>query len=78
MAVERRVRRLGVGARLLAGSERIATERGTRLVLLNAQRSVEAFYASQSYVPEGETFIEADIEHVRMTKALGSTDAGAR
>lgn len=72
MAVEKRARRLGVGARLLAGSERIAAERGANLMLLNAQRRAEAFYASQGYEPEGETFMEANIEHVRMTKGLGS------
>ena len=37
-------------------------------MVLNAQRRAEAFYASQGYEPEGETFMEADIEHVRMTK----------
>ena len=71
MAVEARARRLGVGSRLLAGSERIAVERGARLLVLNAQRIAEGFYASQGYVPEGETFMEANIEHVRMTKRLG-------
>jgi predicted GNAT family N-acyltransferase len=70
MAVEKRARRLGVGARLLKGSERIAAERGSDLMLLNAQRRAEAFYASQGYEPEGETFMEANIEHVRMTKSL--------
>jgi predicted GNAT family N-acyltransferase len=30
----------------------------------------EAFYAAHGYVPEGETFVEAEIEHVRMRKSL--------
>jgi predicted GNAT family N-acyltransferase len=36
------------------------------------QRQVraQAFYASCGYVPEGETFMDAGIEHIRMTKAL--------
>ena len=71
MAVDRRVRRNGVGGRLLAGAEREARERGATEMLLNAQRRAESFYAAQGYVPEGDTFLEAEIEHVRMRKELG-------
>jgi predicted GNAT family N-acyltransferase len=70
MVVDRRVRRLGVGARLLAGAQREARERGAGEMVLHAQRRAEAFYASQGYVAEGDTFLEAEIEHVRMRKAL--------
>jgi predicted GNAT family N-acyltransferase len=70
MAVDQRVRRLGVGARLLEGAERQARERGGREMVLHAQRRAEAFYAGQGYVAEGETFLEAEIEHVRMRKRL--------
>ena len=70
MVVDRRARRGGVGARLLAGAEREARERGAREMVLNAQRRAEAFYAANGYSPEGGTFVEANIEHVRMRKAL--------
>jgi predicted GNAT family N-acyltransferase len=70
MAVERRVRGLGVGARLLAGAEREAHERGASEMVLNAQLRAEPFYAGRGYTPEGDTFREAGIEHVRMRKAL--------
>jgi predicted GNAT family N-acyltransferase len=70
MAVDRRLRRLGVGARLLDGAEREARERGGRQMVLHAQRRAEAFYGSRGYVAEGDTFLEAEIEHVRMRKAL--------
>lgn len=70
MVVDRRVRRCGVGGRLLAGAEREARERGARKMVLNAQRRAEGFYASNGYLAEGDTFIEAEIEHVRMRKAL--------
>ena len=56
MVVDRRVRRNGVGA----------TE-----MLLYAQCRAESFYAAQGYVAEGDTFLEAQIEHVRMRKELG-------
>jgi predicted GNAT family N-acyltransferase len=71
MAVDRRVRRGGVGGRLLAGAEREARERGAAEMILHAQRRVEPFYAAHGYVPEGDTFLEAEIEHVRMRKGLG-------
>jgi predicted GNAT family N-acyltransferase len=70
MAVDRRVRRSGVGARLLAGAEREARDRGAAEMVLHAQRQAEAFYASNGYIAEGETFMDANIEHVRMTKML--------
>jgi predicted GNAT family N-acyltransferase len=70
MAVDRRVRRNGVGGRLLAGAEREARERGATEMVLHAQRRAEPFYAAHAYVSEGDTFLEAEIEHVRMRKAL--------
>jgi predicted GNAT family N-acyltransferase len=70
MAVERRVRRLGVGAHLLEGAEREARERGADEMVLNAQLQAERFYAAHGYAVEGDTFLEAEIEHVRMRKGL--------
>jgi predicted GNAT family N-acyltransferase len=70
MAVEQRLRGLGVGGRLLAGAEREARERGAAEIVLHAQRSAEPFYAARGYVAEGDTFVEAGIEHVAMRKAL--------
>ncbi len=70
MAVDPRLRRNGVGARLLAGAEREVRDRGAGEMVLNAQRRAEAFYAAQGYAAEGDTFLEAGIEHVRMRKGL--------
>jgi predicted GNAT family N-acyltransferase len=70
MAVERQLRELGVGARLLAGAEQEAREHGSSEMLLHAQLRAEPFYAANGYVAEGETFMDAGIEHVRMRKAL--------
>jgi predicted GNAT family N-acyltransferase len=70
MAVESRLRRLGVGARLLEGAEREVRERGAREMVMHAQRRAEPFYAAHGYTAEGDVFIEAEIEHVRMRKAL--------
>lgn len=70
MAVDRRLRGLGVGARLLEGAEREARESGAREMVLHAQRRAEPFYAAHGYVAEGDIFLEAEIEHVRMRKGL--------
>jgi len=70
MVVKRRYRKQGVGASLLARAEAEAREHGASTMVLNAQRRAEAFYAANGYAAEGEAFLEAGIEHVRMTKAL--------
>jgi predicted GNAT family N-acyltransferase len=70
MAVERRLRGLGAGGRLLAGAESEARDRGASEMILHAQRRAEPFYASHGYVTEGEVFTEAEIEHIRMRKPL--------
>jgi predicted GNAT family N-acyltransferase len=70
MAVERRLRGLGAGGRLLEEAEAVARSRGGSTMVLNAQTRARDFYARQGYVAEGELFLEAGIEHVRMTKAL--------
>jgi predicted GNAT family N-acyltransferase len=70
MAVERRARNLGVGGRLLAGAEEEARGSGATTMTLNAQIGARDFYAAHGYEPEGEIFMEAEIEHIRMTKVL--------
>jgi predicted GNAT family N-acyltransferase len=70
MAVEQPFRRLGVGARLLEGAEQEVRQRGATEMVLHAQRLAEPFYAAHGYLPEGEPFLEAEIEHVRMRKGL--------
>lgn len=44
-----------------------AKDAGFAKAMLNAQVAVEGFYSAMGFVPEGSRFIEADIEHVRMT-----------
>jgi predicted GNAT family N-acyltransferase len=70
MVVDARYRKLGVGGRLLDWAEEEARANGAKTMVLNSQLRVQAFYASHGYEPEGETFMDADIEHIRMTKAL--------
>jgi len=71
MVVDRRVRGLRVGGRLLTGAEGEARRRGARQMVLHAQRRAQPFYAAHGYAAEGDTFLDAEIEHVRMRKELG-------
>ena len=70
MVVDARQRRLGVAAKLMDWAEEEARANGAKTMVLNSQVRAQAFYASCGYVPEGETFLDAGIEHIRMTKAL--------
>lgn len=70
MAVDERHRGSGVGMRLLGCAEREAAASGAPRMVLHAQRVAEGFYAKTGYVVEGDPFMEAEIEHVRMTKDL--------
>ncbi len=40
-----------------------------KTVVLNAQLAVEGFYAKLGFVPKGEIFNEAGIDHIHMVKA---------
>ena len=53
-----------------ATRKRQARERGFRQALLHAQTYVKEFYAQAGYTEHGEVFMEADIEHIAMTKDL--------
>jgi predicted GNAT family N-acyltransferase len=70
MVVEARLRGLGVGGKLLARAEEEARTGGAAEMVLNAQVQAQPFYASHGYEAEGETFMEAGIEHVGMRKEL--------
>ncbi|MCI0440463.1 MAG: GNAT family N-acetyltransferase [Chloroflexi bacterium] len=70
MAVEKSLRRGGVGGKLLSFLEEQARLMGVREVMLHAQTYVQSFYARHGYVAQGKPFDEAGIQHVRMAKRL--------
>lgn len=70
MAVRADLRGRQIGARVLAALEEQARERGHHTVSLHAQRHAVEFYAKAGYVPYGDVYLEAGIEHVSMTKEL--------
>lgn len=70
MAVLADWRGQGVGDAMLAALMAEARKQGWPAVSLNAQVSAETFYARQGFIPEGERFMEAGIEHQSMRRAL--------
>ncbi len=70
MAVLADWRGRGVGEAMLAALMIEARKQGWPVISLNAQVSAEAFYARQGFIPEGERFMEAGIEHQSMRRAL--------
>ena len=70
MAVRQSVRGSGVGRAVLDALMQAARARGDLEVLLHAQTSACAFYSGAGFAARGETFDEAGIPHVEMTRSL--------
>jgi predicted GNAT family N-acyltransferase len=72
MAVARAHRGRGLAQALLAEAEARARELGGERIVLGAQLTAQALYERTGYVPYGEVFLDAGIEHVMMAKGLGA------
>ena len=70
MAVRKPWRGHGVGDALLRALLDAAWLEGTQAVHLNAQVDAVGFYARHGFVPVGERFMEAGIEHQAMARTL--------
>jgi len=75
MAVLRDWRGKGVGDAMLLALIEQARARGWREVALNAQASAITFYARHGFLPHGERFMEAGIEHLAMRRLLAGANA---
>lgn len=75
MAVLREWRGAGVGDALLHALLRQARELGWNDIVLNAQVSAQSFYARHGFVPVGERFVEAGIEHQAMRRRIDRPQA---
>lgn len=75
MAVLREWRGRGVGDALLQALIAEAERRQWPEVSLHAQVSAIGFYARHGFVPEGERYMEAGIEHRNMRRQLGGPTA---
>ena len=70
MAIDRQLRRRGIGRDILAFLEEKARSSGIQFITLHSQSYIKSFYFQQGYQEEGCPFVEAGISHVQMTKAL--------
>ena len=73
MAVLSAWRGRGVGEALLLALLAEARQRQWPAVSLQAQVDAERFYTRHGFLPEGERFFEAGIEHQGMRRVLGGT-----
>ncbi len=70
VAVMPKYRGTGVGKAIMTTMEAYARSRGTTEILLYAQTQAAAFYQRLGYQKEGDTFLDAGIEHIAMRKKL--------
>ena len=70
MAVLKPYRGKSVGLALLNTIIDTARNSGLNELFLNAQTSAIAFYEKFGFIQEGETFLDAGIQHIRMRKTL--------
>jgi predicted GNAT family N-acyltransferase len=68
VAVLREHRGKGLGTLLMEKVEEEALKHGFRSLKLNSQAHANVFYERLGYEAEGETFVEAGIEHIAMRK----------
>ena len=70
MAVLAAHRGKGVGSRLLTALMEEARRRNFDEVVLAAQLQAQGFYSAHGFVPEGQVYLDAGIEHVTMRRAI--------
>lgn len=67
VAVKKSYRGKGIGKKLMETMMQISLEKGAKTISLHAQIQVEPFYRKLGYIPHGETFMDAGIEHIEMS-----------
>ena len=70
MAILKDYRRRGIGHKMLQQLIKFAIRNGHEHVYLHAQLYVVDFYQQAAFTIVGDTFMDAGIPHVKMTKAL--------
>ncbi len=70
VAVAEGVQGKGIGTEMVLFSERLASGRGFRRMVLNARETAVPFYERLGYRREGERFEEVTIPHWKMGKSM--------
>ena len=63
-------RKMGVATSIMNFIEEYAKQNKIPMLTLNAQLYVKDFYEHLGYIPQGDIFQEADIDHIKMTKEI--------
>lgn len=70
MAVKKNLQRKGIGASLISFAESIAKDKGFKRIIMHARKTAIGFYEKFGYKAEGNEFVEVNIPHYVMEKAL--------
>ena len=70
LAVLKDFRKGGTGSKMLEFLESEAAKRGASKIILHAQIQAQPFYEKNSYIAEGEPFLEGSVPHITMMKKL--------
>ncbi|MCI2947397.1 putative GNAT family N-acyltransferase [Staphylococcus caledonicus] len=70
VAILKTHRQGGYGQSLMLEIEKFAKDKGYQKLILNAQVQAQGFYTKLGYTPTGEIFLEENIEHIKMFKAI--------
>ena len=70
IAVKKNMRRYGIGTGICKLLIAIAVDHGVERIYLGAQLTAVEFYSSLGFKKEGEVFLEAGIEHIKMVKSI--------
>jgi len=70
VATLKKYRKQGVASAIMNKIEAYAIDNNNKELVLHAQLYVKDFYLKRGYVPEGEIFQEAEIDHIKMIKVI--------
>ncbi|MBI5972065.1 GNAT family N-acetyltransferase [Staphylococcus caledonicus] len=70
VAILKTHRQGGYGQSLMLEIEKFAKDKGYQKLILNAQVQAQGFYTKLGYTPTGEVFLEENIKHIKMFKAI--------
>jgi predicted GNAT family N-acyltransferase len=70
VAILSEYRGMGAGALLMEAVEQTAKDKGFHTLQLEAQLLARCFYERLGYTAQGKKFMDANIEHIRMTKNI--------
>ena len=70
MAVYKNLQGKGIGVAIMAFAENIARDKGYKILMMHARKTAIGFYEKLGYEKKGMQFIEVNIEHFVMEKAL--------